>query len=306
MPGEVAVVQETIGFIGVGRMGQPMASRLIAAGHPVVAYDIQGQALSPIANKGAAIAKSPQEVASRAEIVMTSLPMPAVVQEVALGERGISLGSRVKTYLDLSTTGPRVAKEIAAALARRGITAIDAPVSGGVAGAVKGTLAVMTSGPKEVCEGLRPTLEAIGKFFYIGPEPGMGQMMKLLNNLLSATATAATSEAIVLGVKAGLNPQVMIDVINAGSGRSTASEDKFPRAILPRSFDFGFALGLMTKDVKLCIDEAEAQGVPMWIGQAVKQVWQYGLAQGGPDQDFTEIIRHIEKWSNVTVGAKRA
>ena len=97
----------------------------------------------------------------------------------------------------------------------------------------------------------------------------------------------------------------MIDVINAGSGRSTASEDKFPRAILPRSFDFGFAMALMTKDVKLCIDEAEAQGVPMWIGQAVKQVWQYGLAQGGPEQDFTEIIRHMEKWSNVTVGGKK-
>ena len=110
-------------------------------------------------------------------------------------------------------------------------------------------------------------LEAIGKFFYIGPEPGMGQMMKLVNNLLSATATAATSEAVVLGVKAGLDPHVMIDVINAGSGRNTASEDKFPRAILPRSFDFGFAMALMTKDVKLCIDEAEAQGVPMWIGR---------------------------------------
>ena len=110
----------------------------------------------------------------------------------------------------------------------------------------------------------------------------MGQMMKLINNLLSATATAATSEAVVLGVKAGLDPYVMIDVINSGSGRSTASEDKFPRAILPRSFDFGFAMALMTKDVKLCIDEAEAQGVPMWIGQAVKQVWQYGLSAGRP------------------------
>jgi 3-hydroxyisobutyrate dehydrogenase-like beta-hydroxyacid dehydrogenase len=299
------VAKETIGFIGVGRMGQPMASRLIAAGHPVIAYDIQGQALSAIANRGAATAASPQEVASRAEIVMTSLPVPAVVEEVVLGKDGISSGSRIKTFLDLSTTGPRVAKAIAAKLTERGITAIDAPVSGGVAGAVKGTLAVMTSGPKEVCERLRPTLEAIGKFFYIGPEPGMGQMMKLLNNLLSATATAATSEAIVLGVKAGLDPNVMIDVINAGSGRNTASEDKFPRAILPRTFDFGFALALMTKDVKLCIDEAEAQGVPMWIGQAVKQVWQYGLAQGGPDQDFTEIVRHIEKWSGVTVGSAK-
>jgi len=300
------VTKETIGFIGVGRMGQPMASRLIAAGHPVVAFDVQGQALSAIAVKGAKTATSPAEVAARAEIVMVSLPVPAVVQEVALGERGVAAGSRARVFVDLSTTGPRVAKAIAAALAKRGITAIDAPVSGGVGGAVKGTLAVMTSGPKPECDRLRPILEAIGKVFYIGPEPGMGQMMKLINNLLSATATAATSEAIVLGAKAGLDPYVMIDVINAGSGRNTATEDKFPRAILPRSFDYGFALGLMTKDVKLCIDEADSLLVPMWIGQAVKQLWLYGLGQGGPDQDFTALITHIEKWSGVTVGGKPA
>jgi 3-hydroxyisobutyrate dehydrogenase-like beta-hydroxyacid dehydrogenase len=283
-------------------MGQPMASRLLAAGHPVVAYDIQGQALSAIKVKGAETAASPAEVASRAEIVMASLPMPAIVQEIALGEGGVAAGTRARLFVDLSTTGPRVAKAVAAGLAARGIIAIDAPVSGGIAGAVKGTLAVMTSGPKAACERLAPTLQHIGKVFYIGGEPGMGQMMKLINNLLSATATAATSEAVVLGVKAGLDPRVMIDVINAGSGRTTASEDKFPRAILPRSFDYGFALGLMTKDVRLCVEEAEALGVPMWIGQAVKQLWLYGLAQGGPDQDFTELIRHIEKWSDVTVG----
>jgi 3-hydroxyisobutyrate dehydrogenase-like beta-hydroxyacid dehydrogenase len=298
------VSKETIGFIGVGRMGQPMASRLIAAGHPVVAYDIQGQALSAIAGRGAHTASEPAEVASRAEIVMTSLPVPAVVEEVVLGPGGVVEGSAVRTVVDLSTTGPRMAKAISEKLAARGITAIDAPVSGGVAGAVKGTLAVMTSGPRAECDRLRPILEAIGKVFYIGPEPGMGQMMKLINNLLSATATAASSEAIVLGAKAGLDPRVMIDVINSGSGRNTATEDKFPRAILPRSFDFGFALGLMAKDVKLCIDEAEALGVPMWIGSAVKQLWLYGLAQGGPDQDMTELIRHIEKWSNVTVGGR--
>jgi 3-hydroxyisobutyrate dehydrogenase-like beta-hydroxyacid dehydrogenase len=300
------LAQEPIGFIGVGRMGQPMASRLLAAGHPVVAYDIQGQALSAIAVKGAETAVSPAEVASRAEIVVASLPMPAVVEDVVLGERGVAQGSRVRIFADLSTTGPRVAKKIAAGLAARGITAIDAPVSGGVTGAAKGTLAVMISGPQPECERLRPLLAAIGKVFYIGPEPGMGQMMKLINNLLSATATAATSEAMVLGVKAGLDPQVMIDVINAGSGRSTASEDKFPRAILPRTFDFGFALGLMTKDVKLCVDEAEALGVPMWIGNAVKQLWLHSLAQSGPDVDFTTLITHLEQWSGVTVAGKTA
>ena len=298
--------ERTIGFIGVGRMGLPMAARLIGAGHRLVAYDTQGQALSAIANKGAEKAASPAEVASRADIVMASLPRPETVREVALGERGIAQGSKARLFVDLSTTGPRTAQAIATELARRNIIAIDAPVSGGVAGATKGTLAVMTSGPEAECEALRPILQSIGKVFYIGAEPGMGQMMKLVNNLLSATAVAATSEAVVLGVKAGLDPRVMIDVINSGSGRSTASEDKFPRAILPRSFDYGFAMGLMSKDVNLCIAEADALQVPMWIGNAVKQLWQYGLAQGGPEQDFTELIKHLEKWVGITVGGSKA
>jgi 3-hydroxyisobutyrate dehydrogenase-like beta-hydroxyacid dehydrogenase len=303
--GRSGLSERRIGFIGVGRMGLPMASRLLAAGHKLVAYDVQGQALGAIAAKGAETATSPAEVASRAEIVLASLPMPDVVREVALGGRGLVEGSRIRTFVDLSTTGPRMAKAVAAELAKREIVAIDAPVSGGVAGAVKGTLAVMVSGPRAEAETLRPMLEAIGRAFYIGAEPGQGQMMKLINNLLSATATAATSEAVVLGVKAGLDPTVMIDVINAGSGRSTASEDKFPRAILPRRFDYGFALGLMAKDVNLCIAEAEALGVPMWIGNAVKQLWLYGLAQGGPEQDFTELIKHLEKWAGVRVGSSR-
>jgi 3-hydroxyisobutyrate dehydrogenase-like beta-hydroxyacid dehydrogenase len=295
---------ETIGFIGVGRMGQPMAARLLAAGHKLVAYDVQGQALSAIAAKGAETAKSPAEVASRAEIVMTSLPMPDVVREVALGANGIASGTRRRIFLDLSTTGPRMAQAIAAELQKHDVIAMDAPVSGGIAGAVNGMLAVMLSGPREHAEHLTPILAHIGKVFYIGAKPGMGQMMKLINNLLSATATAATSEAVVLGVKAGLDPRVMIEVINAGSGRTTASADKFPRAILPRTFNYGFALGLMAKDVNLCIAEAEALQVPMWIGSAVKQLWLYGLAQGGPDQDFTALITHLEKWAGVTVDGR--
>ena len=296
---------ETIGFIGIGKMGMPMASRLLAAGHRVVAFDIDRQALDALAAKGAESAASPAAVASRAEIVMTSLPHPDVVREVALGASGVIAGSMRRLFVDLSTTGPRMAGLIAAALAERGVIAIDAPVSGGVAGAVKGTLAVMVSGAAKERERLKPILATIGRVFEIGDAPGMGQMMKLINNLLSATATAATSEAMVLGVKAGLDPYVMIDVINAGSGRSTASEDKFPRSILPRRFDYGFALGLMAKDVNLCVAEAEALGVPMWIGNAVKQLWLYGLGQGGPDQDFTALITHLEKWVGVTVGGKR-
>ena len=301
VPGRIGVA-ETIGFIGIGNMGLPMASRLIAAGHTLIAYDRREEAGRAIAERGAALAGSAEEVASRCEIVMASLPRPEIVEAVALGPQGVAAGSRVRTFVDLSTTGPRMAARIAAALGERGIAAIDAPVSGGVGGAKKGTLAVMTAGPEAVCAALHPLLASLGTVFHIGPAPGMGQMMKLINNLLSATAIAATSEAMVLGVKAGLDPRIMIDVVNAGSGRNTASADKFPRAILPRTFDFGFSTGLMSKDVSLCIAEADALKVPMWIGSAVKQMWQYALGQGGEDEDFTALITHIEGWSGVTVG----
>ena len=297
--------ERKIGFIGVGRMGLPMASRLLAGGHPLVAYDVEGQALGAIAAKGAETAASPAEVAARAEIVLASLPMPEVVREVALGERGLIAGSRIRTFVDLSTTGPRMAKAIAAGLAEREIVAIDAPVSGGVAGAAKGTLAVMVSGPRAQADALRPILEAIGRVFYIGAEPGQGQMMKLINNLLSATATAATSEAVVLGVKAGLDPKVMIDVINAGSGRNTATVDKFPRCVLPRKFDFGFATELLYKDVRLCLEEAERLGVPMIVGNAVRQLVGIAKALKGADSDITQIVQPVEQWAGVEVKSGR-
>ncbi|HLJ19490.1 MAG TPA: NAD-binding protein, partial [Stellaceae bacterium] len=148
---------------------------------------------------------------------------------------------------------------------------------------------------------LEPILKVFGKVFYIGARPGMGQTMKLANNLMSAAAMAISCEAIVMGVKAGLDPQVMIDVINAGSGRNTATQDKFPKAILPRSFDYGFATGLMYKDVRLALEEAEALQVPMWVGSAVRQLWQFANAQNGPTSDFTTIIRCIEDWAGVEV-----
>jgi 3-hydroxyisobutyrate dehydrogenase-like beta-hydroxyacid dehydrogenase len=224
-----------IGFIGIGKMGLPMASRLLDAKYEIVAFDVNESACRELESKGAKIAASAAGVASAVETVLLSLPTPQIVRNVLLGPNGVVEGSRRRVVVDLSTTGPQNTQAIAADLGKHGVIAIDAPVSGGVAGAVKGTLAVMTSGPREECEALRPILEVIGKVFYIGAKPGMGQMMKLINNLLSATAVAATSEAVVLGVKAGLDPAVMIEVINAGTGRNTASTDKFPRAILPRT-----------------------------------------------------------------------
>jgi 3-hydroxyisobutyrate dehydrogenase-like beta-hydroxyacid dehydrogenase len=187
-------------------------------------------------------------------------------------------------------------------LAKRNIVQIDSPVSGGVGGAEKGTLAVMVSGPKADFDVLKPALEVIGKVFFIGEKPGSGQTMKLANNFLSATAMVATSEAVVMGVKSGLDPKVMIDVINSGSGQNTASRDKFPRAILPRSFDFGFATGLMVKDVRLCLDEMKSLGLKMEVAEAVGKLWEVVIRDMGADSDFTAAIQPIEKAAGVVVG----
>jgi 3-hydroxyisobutyrate dehydrogenase-like beta-hydroxyacid dehydrogenase len=294
-------VNKELGFIGLGNMGGPMAGRLLDAGYGLVVFDSREDAVRTFLARGARAARSAAEVASQVDTVLVSLPTPDIVRQVALGNAGIAEGTRAKTYVDLSTTGPRVAKEVAAGLAARGITAVDSPVSGGVAGAKKGSLAVMVSGPQALCESLRPALEVFGKFFYLGSEPGHGQTMKLANNLLSATALAITSEAMVMGVKAGLDPRVMLDVINTGSGRNSASQDTFPKAILPRTFDAGFATGLMYKDVKLCLEEAEAMGVPMWVANAVRQLWFLAVNEIGAEQDFTTIVQCVERWAGVEV-----
>ena len=291
-----------IGFIGLGNMGAPMAKRLIEAGHKLIVYDTRNDAVAPFVALGAQLASSPQDVADRVETVMASLPSLPISKKVALGEGGVIHGKRIKRFVDLSTTGSRVAAEIFAGLAKKNIVQIDSPVSGGVGGAKKGTLAVMVSGPPAEIEKVKDALAVFGRVFVIGDKPGMAQTMKLANNFLSATAMAATSEAVVMGVKAGLDPSVMVDVINHGSGRNTASTDKFPKAIIPRKFNLGFATALMLKDVRLCLAEARALNVPNEVMTAVLGTWETANAEIGGDKDFTTVIQPIEKRAGVTVG----
>jgi hypothetical protein len=264
--------------------------------------DTRVDAIEALGGLGATPATSPSEVASAADTVLLSLPTPDVVESVVLGERGVAQGSRVRTIVDLSTTGPRTAKRIAEKLSGTGVTWIDAPVSGGVGGAKAGTLAVMVSGPREVFERLQPMLKVIGKPFFIGEEPGLAQMMKVVNNLLSGSAMAISAEAVAIGVKAGLDAATMIDVINAGSGRNSATLEKFPRSILNRRFDYGFAAGLMLKDIRLCLDEAEALGLSMPVANAVRALWQRTIDTLGPESDFTRIVETVEKDAGVVVG----
>ncbi|HXX06939.1 MAG TPA: NAD(P)-dependent oxidoreductase [Pseudolabrys sp.] len=293
-----------IGFIGLGKMGQPMARRLIEAGHKLIVYDTRNDAVAPLVALGAQLASSPADVADRAETVMASLPSLQISEKVALGEGGVIHGKRIKRFIDLSTTGSRVAARIAAGLAKKNIVQIDSPVSGGIGGAKKGTLAVMVSGPKADVDLVKDVLAVFGKVFIIGEKPGMAQTMKLANNFLSATAMAATSEAVAMGVKAGLDPAVMIDVINAGSGRTTASDGKFPQAILPRTFNYGFATGLMLKDVRLCFEEAKHLNVPNSVMSTVLDQWETTNTEFGGDSDFTAIVKMIENRAGVTVGKK--
>jgi len=288
-----------LGFVGVGRMGGPMASRLLDAGHTLVVFDTNAAVVQPLADRGATVASSPQDVASKAEIVFLSLPTPPVLQAVAID--GVLKGTAVKTMIDLSTTGPSVAKVVAKAAGEKGVAWVDSPVSGGIMGATKGTLAVMVSCPKAVFEQVDPLLKVFGKTFHVGEKPGLAQIAKLANNLLAASAIVLTSEAVVMGVKAGLDAKVLIDIINAGSGRNSASQDKFPKAILPRTFDFGFATGLSYKDVRLCLEESEALGVPMVAGAAVRQMLAITNARFGPDSDFTCIAKVVEEWAGVEI-----
>jgi len=297
-------MSDTIGFVGVGQMGGRMAGRLIDAGHAMAVYDIRAEAVGPLAARGASIASSSREVAELSDIVFFSLPEPDDVRDEALGGKGVIAGARAQILVDLSTTGPRTTVPVAEALARAGKDMVDAPVSGGIAGAAKGTLAVMASGAAVPFARVEPLLRIFGKVFKVGDKPGMGQAMKLANNLLSAAALAVSSEVMVMGVKAGLDPKLMIDVINSGTGRNSATETKFPISILTRRFAYGFTTRLMHKDARLYLEEAEALGVPLALSKVVNAMWQMAESELGPDSDYTEIIRCLESRAGVIVGSE--
>jgi 3-hydroxyisobutyrate dehydrogenase-like beta-hydroxyacid dehydrogenase len=294
--------EKSVGFIGVGKMGGRLARRLVDAGYALTIFDTSEAVVRSFEESGARGAASAAAVASECEIVITCLPTPQIVHKVAIGQGGVIEGTRVKILIDMSTTGATYAKRIAESLAPRGVTAVDAPVSGGVVGAERGTLAVMVSCSDEILNRIKPMLEVFGKVFQVGRQPGMGQTMKLLNNLLSATAMAISSEAVVMGVKAGLDPGQIVDVINAGSGRNSATADKIPRCVIPRTFNTGFAIELLNKDVRLCLEEADALGVPMIVGNAVRQLLAITMASEGPDADMTEVVKPLERWAAVQVG----
>lgn len=289
----------SIGFVGLGQMGLPIAQRLLAAGHAVVAFDRRAETRAAIAAAGGAWADSPRAVADRCALVMVSLPTPEVVEAVALGADGLVHGRELRTYVDLSTTGPVVAQKVAAGLAPHGVLAVDAPVSGGVAGAEQGTLAVMVSCPRARFDELAPVLASFGRnVFHVGEQPGQGHLMKLINNLLSTTTLAATYEVLTLGAKAGLDPARMVEILQVSSGTNHAVETKIPKYLL-RNVPMGFALGLSYKDVKLAVEAGEALRMPMRMGRITAQVWQDAIRAGGAEQDYLQVVRQYEDLAGV-------
>ena len=291
-----------VGFVGLGAMGGRLAARLLGAGQALVVCDPDSAAVDAAVKAGATAVSTPREVADAAQVVMVSLPRPAIVHEVALGPDGLAGGAAIEVYVDLSTTGVATAQTVSDGLAEHDIAAVDAPVSGGPAGAEAGRLTLMVSGPGAAVDRVRPLVEAFaGNVFVVGGEAGQGQAAKVINNLMSACSIAITAEAMVLGVRAGLDPGTLLDVIHVSSGANNAASDKFPKQVLTRAFAHGFRLDLMAKDVHLALDEARRRGVPMVLGSTVEELWGLADATGDDGRDCTEIVRMFEAWGGAEI-----
>jgi 3-hydroxyisobutyrate dehydrogenase len=273
---------ETLGWIGIGSMGHRMTRHLVAAGHTLVVADAASTERAP---SGVKVAKSNGEVAALADTIILSLPDGTVSEKVAK-EIAAASPRRVRTVIDTSTIGIKAAETVAEILRGADIAFVDAPVSGGTAGADKATLAIMLACPAQTYERLKPLMSLMGKPFYVGPKPGQGQAVKLLNNFLSATALAATSEAIAFGTRHGIDMQKILDIVNASTGRNTATDDKFPRRIINEKYDAGFTAKLQLKDIRLYLENARAGGVSNEIASTVVDVWT-GLDQAIPGADIT-------------------
>lgn len=298
--------QAQAGFIGLGAMGGGIARRLANAGVKLHVYDPDPSKIAAFAKWDAIVHRDPQGVADAVEVVFACLPNSDVSKTVAFGDHGVIHGKMIKTYIEMSTIGRTPLIEIAKTLAAKNIQVLDCPVSGGPKGADSGTLAIMVAGDPVVIDRIRDLLNLISKnVFDIGPEPGMAQMMKLVNNLISATNMASAFEALVLGAKAGLDADMMVNVINASTGRNSATTDKIPKSVLPGTFDYGAATKTLHKDITLGLIEAEELQVPMWVARNTRQMWEFAMTQGEGDLDFTSLIKVFERWVGVEVRSKK-
>jgi 3-hydroxyisobutyrate dehydrogenase len=284
---------DRIGIVGLGRMGMEMALRLDAAGFAVRGFDVSEQARSAFAERGGTAAHSLVESAAGASAVLVVLPTSAVVSRVLLDQGLLAAMPEGALLVDMGSSEPMSTRSLADAAADADVRLIDAPMSGGVVGAREGTLTIMVGGPPEWTEEVRPVFDRLGtRVVNVGPV-GAGHALKALNNLLSASHLIASSEVMVAGMRFGIDPHVMLDVINGSSGRSWSTEKKWPGYVLPGTYASGFELALMVKDVRIALDLLRGQGVLGRHAAATLEEWQAAMAELPAGADHTEIARLV-------------
>jgi 3-hydroxyisobutyrate dehydrogenase len=284
----------TIGFAGLGHMGTPMAGRLAAAGHRLRVYDIAPAARTRHEGiDGVVVVRAVAEIADGADVVILMLPDSAMVARVLLTDGLLEHVASSAVVVDMSSSVPARTRELARVAGQRGVTLIDAPVSGGVAGARSGSLTIMAGGPADVLERLRPVLEVLGSHVVRAGDVGAGHAIKALNNLMSAAHLLASSEALLAGRRFGLDPDVMLGIVNSSSGRSGSTQVKWPKFILPEAYDSGFGLRLMLKDMRIALQLEQDAGVPAPLSQAAVAAWAAAAEDLPPAADHTEIARWL-------------
>lgn len=291
-----------LGFIGCGHMGGAMALRLIEGGYSVVVCDPDASRVAALVAKGTTAAATPREVADRAEIVFACLPARDISRDVAFGTDGVLHGRTIRIYVESSTIGQATICEIADRLAAAGIAVLDMPVTGGPSWAREGRLTTILSGAPEARGEVAPVLAKLaGRNIVVGDKPGLAQVAKVVNNALSLTAMMITSEAMVAGVKAGVDADALIEVINAGTGRNTASVDKFPKSVLPRKFAYGGPIGIGLKDMELYLDLGRAMQAATPVGAKVAELWPVITDDVGAQSDLTAMVRYFERIAGAEV-----
>jgi 3-hydroxyisobutyrate dehydrogenase len=286
-----------IGFVGLGNMGEPMTRRLAAAGHVVLGYDLAQAARDRLAGvAGVTVTEAVTDVADGADIVILMLPDSAAVEQVLLGDGLLGRITPPTLIADMSSSEPTRTRALAERAAGRGVTLIDAPVSGGVVGAREGSLTIMAGGSPADLEALRPVLGVLGsRIVHAGPVAGAGHAIKALNNLMSAAHLLVSCEAIQAGQAFGLDPAVIVDIVNGSSGRSGSTQTKWPRYILPATFDSGFSMRFMVKDMAIALRLAQGAGCPAPLSQAALELWATAADAMPPGADHTEIGRWLRQ-----------